>query len=331
MNDNSQDNTIDDLSEAVKERRPLRPGTRFRVLIADEALNFKKHIFQDPMPLGRQLIEAAGGAPVHEHTATAMLQSGDFEDIRLDEPYDLRGRGAEKILVARTDRKFLFKIDDKDLEWPKQFISGFVAKKLAALAPNYALWLDVPGGHDKKVNDCDLIDLGKPGVERFISIIDQTTEGNELLPSGDRAFLETRDLNFDVVESGGAIGVVLNNFPLPQGKYDHDVADVLIVLPPGYPDAPPDMFYTFPRIKLTSSGGEARAANVNYNFAQRVWAALVAPLQGVAARCGWSTNNVSSGQFSFEGGPRMTIVHELVLQAKHENADPITSRQQRKT
>ena len=154
------------------------------------------------MPLGRQFIEAAGGAPVYEYTATAILPSGDFEDIRLDESYDLRGRGAERILVAQTDRKFLFKVDDKDLEWPKRFISGFVVKKLAALAPNYALWLDVPGGHDQKINDDDLIDLGKTGVERFISIIDHTTEGKELIPSGDRVFLESRALDFEVVKSG---------------------------------------------------------------------------------------------------------------------------------
>lgn len=260
MTDNSQDQNVDDIASA-----------RFRVLIADETLDFKNHIFDDPMPLGRQFIEAAGGAPVHEYIATAILPSGDFEDIRLDEPYDLRGRGAERVLVARSDRKFLFKIDNKDLEWPKRLISGFVLKKLAALAPNYALWLDVPGGHDQKINDCDLVDLGKPGVERFISIIDQTTEGRELIPSGDRVFLESRDLNFDVVKSGGKIGVILKGYPLPEGKYDHEVADVLIILPPGYPDTPPDMFYTSPRIKLSASGREARATNVNHNFGDRVW------------------------------------------------------------
>jgi hypothetical protein len=116
MTDNPQDQNVDDLFDAVRDGRPLKPGAHFRVLIADETLDFKKHIFDDPMPLGRQFIEAAGGAPVYEYTATAILPSGDFEDIRLDESYDLRGRGAERILVAQTDRKFLFKVDDKDLE-----------------------------------------------------------------------------------------------------------------------------------------------------------------------------------------------------------------------
>ena len=35
---------------------------RFPVFIADEGLNFKKHVFDDPKVLGRQLIEAADEA-----------------------------------------------------------------------------------------------------------------------------------------------------------------------------------------------------------------------------------------------------------------------------
>ncbi|PQA85923.1 hypothetical protein CW354_20320 [Marinicaulis flavus] len=239
--------------------------------MADETLDFKPVIFDDPKPLGRQFVEAVGGAPVHEYVAIAILPDGDFEDIRLDEQYDLRGRGAERVLVVRTDRKFLFKIDDADLEWPRRFISGFVAKKLARLAPNYALWLDVPGGHDQKIQDCDLIDLGKPGVERFISIIDETTEGRELIPSADRSFLESHDVAFEVLNEGGKIAVILEDFPLPDGKFDHATADILIILPPGYPDVAPDMFYTSPRLKLASIGREPRAANAAYDFGGRTW------------------------------------------------------------
>ena len=42
---------------------------RFAVLIADENLDFKKHVLDDPKVLGRQLIEVAGGHPVDEHVA----------------------------------------------------------------------------------------------------------------------------------------------------------------------------------------------------------------------------------------------------------------------
>ena len=161
---------------------------RFAVLIADENLDFKKHVLDDPKVLGRQLIEVAGGHPVDEHVAIAILPNGDLEDIRLDESYDLRGRGAEKVLVARSDRSFKFKIDDSDLEWPRACITGFVLRKLAKLPVNYNLWQEIPGQHDRKISDTDVINLAEAGVERFVSLIDQTTEG-DALPSKDQVFL----------------------------------------------------------------------------------------------------------------------------------------------
>ena len=268
---NPGDSDIDDLADAVRQGRPLKPGRRFRVLIANETLEFSSVVLEDPLPLGRQLIEEAGASPVQEFTATAILPNGDFEDIRLDEAFDLRGRGAERVIIARSDRKFLFKIDDRDLEWPFRFISGFVLKKIAELPDNYALWLDVRGGHDQKIEDCDLIDLDKPGVERFISIIDQTTEGRELIPSTDVDYLKSSDLTFDVIQDGATTGVVLKGFPLPKGKFDHDAADILIMLPAGYPDCAPDMFYALPWLRLSENGREARAANVVHKFGGKSW------------------------------------------------------------
>ena len=243
---------------------------RFRVLIADEDLNFKKHVFDDPKVLGRQLIEAAGGHPVDEHVAIAMLPNGDFEDIRLDESYDLRGRGAEKVLVARTDRSFKFKIDDADLEWPHACVSGFVLRKLAKLPANYNLWQEIPGQHDKKITDTDVINLANAGVERFVSLIDTTTEG-DALPSKDQTYLSGHGYAFEVLTEGGHTGVVLKELLLPAGKFNFETADVLILLPRGYPDCPPDMFYVSPKLVLAGTGQIPKACTAEHPFGGRVW------------------------------------------------------------
>lgn len=250
--------------------KPQGNDPRFTVLIADEGLTFEKHVFDDPKVLGRQLIEAVGGSPVDEHLAIAILRNGDFEDIRLDESYDLRGRGAEKVLVARSDRSFRFKIDDADLEWPRACISGFVLRKLADLPQNYNLWQEIPGQHDRKIADTDIVDLGAPGVERFVSLIDQTTEG-DALPSKDQAFLAGHGYDFDVVVEGGTTGIVLNSVKLPAGKFNSETADVLILLPKGYPDCSPDMFYVSPKLTLAGTGQVPKACTVEHNFGGRVW------------------------------------------------------------
>ena len=90
-------------------------------------------------------------------------------------------RKKARILVARSDRSFKFKIDDVDLEWPQACISGFALRKLAKLPANYNLWQEIPGQHDKKITDTDVINLADVGVERFVSLIDQTTEEDGLV------------------------------------------------------------------------------------------------------------------------------------------------------
>ncbi|CTQ63516.1 multiubiquitin domain-containing protein [Roseibium album] len=250
--------------------KPQGNTPRFPVLIADESLKFNKCVFDDPKVLGRQLIEAAGGRPVDEHVAIAILPNGDFEDIRLDESYDLRGRGAEKVLVARSDRSFKFKIDDADLEWPQACISGFVLRKLAKLSANYNLWQEIPGQHDKKITDTDVINLADAGVERFVSLIDQTTEG-DAIPSKDQTYLTGRGYGFDVIAEGGNTGIILKSVKLPFGKFNCEIADVLILLPNGYPDCPPDMFYVSPKLSLAGTGQVPKACTVEHHFGGRVW------------------------------------------------------------
>ncbi|KPB00674.1 multiubiquitin domain-containing protein [Ahrensia marina] len=249
--------------------KPNEKDDRYRVLIADENLNYKPHVFDDPKVLGREIIEANGSHPVDEHVAIAILPNGDFEDLRLDEKYDLRGRGAEKVIVARTDRSFKFKIDDKDLEWPHACISGFVLRKLAALPANYNLWHEIPGQQDQKIADSDVINLDAKGVERFISLIDQTTEG-DTLPSFDQSFLADHGYQFEVIQEAGKTGIILKSLHLPEGKFNAAMADVLVLLPPGYPDCAPDMFYASPHLTL-SSGQVPKACSAQLGYAGRVW------------------------------------------------------------
>ncbi len=250
--------------------KPQDKDTRYRIKIGDENLNFKTHVFDDPKVLGREIIEANGSHPVDEHVAIAILSNGDFEDLRLDEKYDLRGRGTEKVIVARTDRSFKFKIDDKDLEWPHACISGFVLRKLAELPPNYNLWQEISGQHDSKISDTDVINLDEKGVERFVSLIDQTTEG-DALPSLDQYFLSEHGYTFEVVQEGGKTGIILKSLSLPAGKFNYEQADILVLLPSGYPDCAPDMFYASPHLTLAGTGQVPKACTAQLTYSGRAW------------------------------------------------------------
>lgn len=109
-------------------------------------------------------------------------------------------------------------------------------KVLAGVDPNtYDIYLDVRGGHDRIIANDELVRLDEPGVERFVTLIRHTTEGSALLPERDRRYLDNSGYRYEVVQENGSIGIVLKDFPLPEGKFVQATADTLIILPGGYP------------------------------------------------------------------------------------------------
>lgn len=159
----------DDLGDAVREGRALRPARGYRFLLAQGDLNFQSRQVSDPVPLGRQLLEAAALDPRDGYSLVAILPSGDFEDVRLNEPFDLRERGAERFVAFLTDRDFKLTLNDDELRWGKPVISGTVLYGLAKPGDGEGVFLEVPGGEDRLIEPGELIDLTQPGIERFIT------------------------------------------------------------------------------------------------------------------------------------------------------------------
>jgi hypothetical protein len=91
------------------------------------------------------------------------------------------------------------------------------------------------------------------------------------LPDDDREYLTTKEIPFEEVEDGGKKGVILKARPLPGGRFDAASADILIILPGGYPDAAPDMFYLLPWVKLAKGGQYPKKADQAVKFAGKSW------------------------------------------------------------
>jgi hypothetical protein len=91
------------------------------------------------------------------------------------------------------------------------------------------------------------------------------------LPEPDRAYLESKGIAFEEIEDGGKKAIVLKQRPLPGGRFDADSADILILLPSGYPDVAPDMFYLLPWVKLVPGNKYPKAADHPLNFGGQKW------------------------------------------------------------
>ena len=91
------------------------------------------------------------------------------------------------------------------------------------------------------------------------------------LPERDRQYLSDRGLNWGEVMDGVQKGIILQNFCLPVGRFNVSTANILIVLPSGYPDVPPDMFYLMPWLHLMPSGKAPVATEASLLFQSQSW------------------------------------------------------------
>jgi hypothetical protein len=166
---NNDINDYDDLGEALRDGRPLHPAKAYRFRFALNDLRFRDILVADPVPTGRQILESAGLPGEPSYSLYAILSTGDFEEVRLDETFDLREKGVERFVAFFTDRDFKLTVNGHQIEWGNPVISGAILNKLAKPGPGEAVYLEVRGGTDRLIEDVDLVDLAEPGVENFLT------------------------------------------------------------------------------------------------------------------------------------------------------------------
>ena len=91
----------------------------------------------------------------------------------------------------------------------------------------------------------------------------------EELPEADREFLDEKGYRYTVENVGGFMHVIIHDFELPPA-YTPRTCDLLIRLPPGYPNANPDMFWTRPNVKLAAGNWPANADHLQ-DFSGSSW------------------------------------------------------------
>lgn len=151
----------------------------FRISVGDAELNFRPVRIEDPVPTGRQILEATGVRIPEEHLVFQILRDGELEELRQDETTDLCGGRAERFLIFPGAESYRIELDGQVLEWGACAISGRVLKRLAKVDPKtYGVWLEVRGAEDRPIGDDELVRLDGKELERFFTGISQTTEGS---------------------------------------------------------------------------------------------------------------------------------------------------------
>src|SRR3954468_24399328 len=99
------------------------------------------------------------------------------------------------------------------------------------------------------------------------------TEIEELLPEADRDFLSAAGYDHIIERVGAETHVIIKAFPLP--RFNPKTADLLIVIPNGYPNAKLDMWWTYPDVSLPNGGlplkADVHQEFVHQQFGRRNW------------------------------------------------------------
>lgn len=295
--------------------------------VADQNLQFDQVLIADATASDTQIAQAAGFSSTQQATVLHFLPDGEMEEIRPNQRVDL-GK-AHQFVVVETDRLYILTINSERFEWPSRMISGAVIRRLGKVAPEDELLLDRVDQADRPIGPRDLVDLGRGGIEAFVSrkptwklnvqgviltlhqptivvrqalqdagfnpdqgwqiflivkgqpkrsvgltdTVDLRTPGVEKLRltpigvnNGESAPKPRRDFNvleidekyldalgcfWETMVDAGHRWLLIHNYRVPAG-YDQQMVTLALLIPPTYPGAEIDMFYTNPRLTLTS-------------------------------------------------------------------------------
>jgi len=153
-------------------------------------------------------------------------------------------------------------INKKKFEIENPVQTGASLKNLAGIPLNDVLFLQRPGEDEVVPNDTKI--TLKDGDHLHSQPPADYGLGTTMLAAAgiaaERAVLHP--------EAGGWQFLVISDFELPKG-FEPNRVDLLIKLPPGFPDAAPDMFWVSPVVRTAS--GNAPKATSNEHLLGKNW------------------------------------------------------------
>lgn len=165
------DATVEDIAQAARDGRPPRDHGPYGLRVGDDHLHYTAAVLADPVPLGAQILEAAGLNPVREYMLLQIMRDGSTKEVRAEDSVDLRQPGLETFVAFHGDRLYRLTLNDRSMDWGTRWITAAVLLTLARVDPAaFEVVLLHPQGQNRVLSGEDRADLDDPGVERFETI-----------------------------------------------------------------------------------------------------------------------------------------------------------------
>ena len=160
---------------------------------------------------------------------------------------------AKANLEVPHGKKFQIKVDKQQYVVDVSEMTGRQILELASKVPPERYILQMKEGPSvRKIELDEVVSFLKPGIERFMTIPNEVTEGEGPVPrrefgllEDDEQYLNLLGLSWEAATEGGVRRAVIHDWPVPEG-YNRTAVSVNVQLPPGYPDTQIDMAYFYP-------------------------------------------------------------------------------------
>ena len=264
---------------------PLRKGVHFRFNGSDHTLGkakltgeaLKEH--DQDLPQGRLFVDIEGGVDVEiSDDMTMIVQNkdsyfvippSDSEDLDL---IDVEECGKYERRPPKG-KSYRIRIDGEKYRVDSEKITGTVILELAG--KNFQEWSlnqKFCGGKRERIKADDVVDLTRPGVERFETVRLQAQQGEVAyeLPEEDIEYLNAHYPSQwkKTSEGNGKYGLIIENFPLPSG-YTVEKSTLMLLIPSGYPGSGLDMFYFDPPLSRSDGRVIGCSDSIETHFAQQ--------------------------------------------------------------
>lgn len=176
------------------------------------------------------------------------MSTSQHEDVIDLEAYGKAGK------PVPSGKKYQIKVDKQLYQVVVSELTGREILALPNKTPDKYILQQKIGPNVHRVDADELVSFLEPGVERFMTIPNEVTEGEaarrrrdfDLLPQ-DAAYLASTGREWEAINEGGVRRIVIRDWLLPAG-YNVSRVDVNVRLDAGYPDTQIDMAYFYPHL-----------------------------------------------------------------------------------
>ena len=163
---------------------------------------------------------------------------------------------------AERGRTYRVLIDKALYTFQHPLVTGrdLLAKAGKSPVEQYAIYIKEPGATPKRVGLDERVDLAAPGLERFVTLPLDQTEGlgtnrrQFALAAEDMQCLDSLGLPYELVVDGNSMRLIVYGYPVPPG-YTADTAALSLRVEPGYPDVQLDMVWFEPALRTSAGNG----------------------------------------------------------------------------